>query len=340
VGEDRQAELAPAHFDRSASAEARGVARRTFSIPALPPFRLDLTVWALRRRPDNAVDTWDGRTYRRALEVEGVAIELAAVQAGSPVAPRLTITLTGARLDQGAEEAARAALVRLLGLAIDLSAFHRLAESDPLLGPLAARFRGLKPPRFPTLFECLVNAIACQQLTLTVGIRLLNRLVDAHGTTSAEGTLHAFPTSARVAGLVPETLMPLGFSGAKARSIVELAARIGAGTFDPETIAPLDDCDALHALIQLRGVGRWTAEYALLRGLGRLHVFPGDDIGARNNLDRWLDREEPLDYAGVQDAMRRWQPFAGLVYFHLLRANLAEHGDVIEGVSNGRSLSD
>ena len=81
--------------------------------------------------------------------------------------------------------AARAALARLLGPELDLSDFYRLAEGDPLLRTLAARFRGLKPPRFPTLFECVVNAIACQQLTLTVGIRLLNRLAEAHGTTPA-----------------------------------------------------------------------------------------------------------------------------------------------------------
>jgi hypothetical protein len=169
----------------------RGVAR-TFSMQALPPFRLDLTASALRRRPDNAVDVWDGRTYRRVLTFEGEAIELAAVQAGSSAAPRLMVTLTGAQLDQQTEEAARAVLARLLGLELDLFPFYRHAEGDPLLRTLAVRFRGLKPPRFPTLFECLVNAIACQQLTLTVGIRLLNRLAEAYGTASGEGT----PTTA------------------------------------------------------------------------------------------------------------------------------------------------
>jgi DNA-3-methyladenine glycosylase II len=308
-------------------------------MPALPPFRLDLTVWALRRRPDNAVDTWDGRTYRRALEVDGGTIELAVIQAGSSGAPRLTVTLTGARLDRGSEETARTALARLLGPEIDLSLFYRLAEGDPLLRTLAARFRGLKPPRFPTLFECVVNAIACQQLTLTVGIRLLNRLAKAYGTTAEHGALHAFPGSTRLARLAPETLRPLGFSGAKARSIVELAAGVNAGTFDPSAIETLDDRGALEALLRLRGVGRWTAEYALLRGLGRLHVFPGDDVGARNNLARWLDYRGPLDYARVQTAVSHWQPFAGLVYFHLLLANLAESGTLTEGPNDGRSLA-
>ena len=308
-------------------------------MPALAPYRLDLTVWALRRRPDNAVDTWDGRTYRRALEVADRTIELAAVQAGSAVAPRLKVTLSGARLDQRAEEAAHAALTRLLAPEIDLGRFYRLAEADPILHPLAARFRGIKPPQFPSLFECLVNAIACQQLTITVGIRLLNRLAEAHGPTPANGSLHAFPVSSRLAGLASETLKPLGFSGAKARSIVELAAGISAGTFDPAAIKTLGDDEALHALLRLRGVGRWTAEYALLRGLGRLSVFPGDDVGARNNLARWLGCRGPLDYAGVQAAVSGWRPFAGLVYFHLLLASLAERGTLTEGPSGVSSLA-
>jgi DNA-3-methyladenine glycosylase II len=316
--------------NRSAAVTPASVAPRTFSVAALPPFRLDLTVWALRRRPDNIIDRWDRRTYRRALALETGTIELAVIQAGSAAVPRLTVTVTGAELDKQTEEVARAALARLLGVELDLSPFYRLAAADPLLHTLAARFRGLKPPRFPTLFECLVNAIACQQLTLTVGIRLLNRLAQAHGTAAAAGTTRAFPVPTQLADLSPKALRTLGFSGAKSRSIVELAAGINSGTFDAGAIETLDDSAALTALLRLRGVGRWTAEYALLRGLGRLHVFPGDDVGARNNLARWLNRREPLDYAGVQGAMREWQPFAGLVYFHLLLANLAEHGILSE----------
>jgi DNA-3-methyladenine glycosylase II len=303
-----------------------GMQRRAFSLAARPPFRLDLTVWALRRRPENAVDAWDGRTYRRALPLESGAIELAAVQAGTAAEPRVEVTVAGAQVDREAERLARAALPRLLGLETDLSGFYQLAEGDPLLRTLAARFRGLKPPRFPDLFECVVNAIACQQLTLTVGIRLLNRLAEAHGTASGAGTTRAFPVPTQLAGLSPEALRPLGFSGAKSRSVVELAAAISGGIFDAAAIETLDDDVALTALLRLRGVGRWTAEYALLRGLGRLHIFPGDDVGARNNLARWLNRREPLDYAGVQAAVRKWQPFAGLIYFHLLLANLADHG--------------
>jgi DNA-3-methyladenine glycosylase II len=72
----------------------------------------------------------------------------------------------------------------------------------------------------------------------------------------------------------------------------------------------------------LRGVGRWPSEYVLLRGLGRLHVFPGDDVGARNNLQRWLGLLEPPDYDGVRRVLAKWAPFQGLVYLHLLLRGL------------------
>src|SRR5690606_36631211 len=88
----------------------------------------------------------------------------------------------------------------------------------------------------------------------------------------------------------------------------------------------LDNDAAVAALTELRGIGRWSAEYALLRGLDRLHVFPGDDVGARNNLGSWLDDPGPLDYAGVEAAVRRFHPYAGLVYFHLLLASMHPAG--------------
>jgi DNA-3-methyladenine glycosylase II len=51
-------------------------------------------------------------------------------------------------------------------------------------------------------------------------------------------------------------------------------------------------------------------------------VFPGDDVGARNNLQRWLGILEPLDYEGVRLVLARWAPFQGLVYLHLLLRGL------------------
>ena len=72
----------------------------------------------------------------------------------------------------------------------------------------------------------------------------------------------------------------------------------------------------------IRGIGRWSAEYVLLRGLGRLDAFPGDDIGAQNNLKRIFLLDNKPTYEGIKKLTSRWHPYEGLVYFHLLLEKL------------------
>jgi DNA-3-methyladenine glycosylase II len=90
----------------------------------------------------------------------------------------------------------------------------------------------------------------------------------------------------------------------------------------------LSDPDAIGALSKFAGVGRWTAEYVLLRGFGRFNIFPGDDVGGRNGLRDYLGLRDELDYAGVRDALTRWHAWGGLIYFHLLVNALADKGIV------------
>ena len=81
--------------------------------------------------------------------------------------------------------------------------------------------------------------------------------------------------------------------------------------------------------MRIRGVGRWTAEYAMLRGLGRLSIFPGDDVGARKKLREWLGitgAAGEMTYEKVNGLLSRWKPFAGFIYIHLLLSCLAEKG--------------
>jgi DNA-3-methyladenine glycosylase II len=93
-----------------------------------------------------------------------------------------------------------------------------------------------------------------------------------------------------------------------------------------ESMKALSDQETIDRLSAIHGIGRWSAEYVLLRGLGRLHIFPGDDVGARNNLVRWLNLSGDLDYQSTRFVVDRWKPFGGLVYFHLLLQNLAAAG--------------
>jgi len=292
------------------------------------PFRLDLTVWALRRRANNIVDRWDGKTYRRVLLLDDRIVDIAVTQTGPQDDAELKIEAASAGLSPKDESNIITIVERMLGTRQDLHEFYQLASGDAQLSELAQRYRGLKPPRFPTLFEAVINGIACQQITLTLGIILLNKLATNFGrSVLAEGSsAFAFPRPENLAGLKPHDIRKLGLSYNKANAIIELARTITDSHLDLEDLASLDDETILSRLCQLKGVGRWTAEYVMLRGLGRIHIFPGDDVGARKNLQRWLKLKEPMGYEDVRGVLSRWKPYAGFLYFHLLLERLSRDG--------------
>ena len=304
----------------------------TFIIKPRPPFRLDLTVWTLRRRFENAVDRWDGRVYRRVLPMRGKPILMEVSQLSGTGPPRLSVRILGGLAARDSRTVASAALERLLGIRLDMRSFYDFAAGKHKLGPLARRFRGMKPPRFLTGFECLVNAIACQQFSLASGIQLLNRFAESFGREFRDRSniQYAFPQPDDLVRTDEMDLRAIGFSRQKAATLLNLAELTRHGDWDFNTLRSLPDEAVVTELCRLKGIGRWSAEYALLRGLGRLHVFPGDDVGARNNLHRWLGLTEKLNYESVEQVLARWSPVKGFIYFHLLLDKLAAAGDVRE----------
>ena len=157
-------------------------------------------MWALRRRPRNLIDRWDGTTYRRVIVIGGRPTELAVRQAGSSAAPTTDRDGNAAPRTPLERRRVRSLVDRLLGLRIDLTDWYEMAAGDTRLRLLADTFRGMKPPRFPTMFEAVVNAFACQQLSLEVGLELLNRLATLSRREIRDGLPdagYAFPTAAR-----------------------------------------------------------------------------------------------------------------------------------------------
>ena len=307
--------------------------RIEFNVTPLPPYRLDLTAWALKRREDNTWDRWDSTagTYSRVLVHDGQPIDISVSQTGSINTPLLHVaasvgTDSADVSDDAIRNAVEPVMRGLLGTDVDLSEFHRMASTDSTLSPLAARLTGLKPPRYSTLFEALTNAITCQQITLTAGLRILGRLAAACGVRMGEAV--SFPLPEKVAQLSAQDLIDLGYSRQKARAMVELSALAADGELERSIISDLNDDEAVERLRRLYGVGRWSAEYGLLRGDGRLSIFPGDDVGVRKHLEQWLNLSRRLDYDGVSRILETWRPFGGMIYLHLLTASLVDSGRV------------
>jgi DNA-3-methyladenine glycosylase II len=294
----------------------------TFTLAARPPFRLDLTVWALRRRAHNLVDRLDEGVWRRILVIDRAPVAVAVRQTRRGSRPEIEVRISAARPDAVKAEVA-SIVTRMLGLERDLSDFYRVARGDPRLSELAERLRGMKPVRYATVFEAFANAVACQLVSLSAGMHVLNRLAEACGTPcDADGAavpMRSFPAAAAVARSNPDALRALGLSRQKGEYLIGLA-RLAIDPTDPDfaSIERLGEDDAIARLAKIRGVGRWTAEYVMLRGFGRINIFPGDDVGARNKLCQWLGAAVEPTYDGVGAALERWRPYAGLIYLHLI----------------------
>jgi DNA-3-methyladenine glycosylase II len=302
--------------------------RITFQIKPIPPFRLDLTAWALRRQPTNMMDRFDGGVYQRILMVRRRPVKVYVVQAGPIDEPRIRVEAEGSQLTGADASLIRLTLNKMLGLRIDLSEFYEKGKNDSAFGELIERFRGVKPPRFPTVFEAIASAIACQQLSLSAGIALLNRLSENYGAKidSQDAAFFAFPTPTDLAHRQARSLRKLGFSVQKSRNLIRIASDVAMRRIDLEATEDMTDVKALEYLDKIPGIGRWSSEYILLRGLGRVHIFPGDDVGARNGLKRLLNLGDDLDYDGVKQALVEWKDYGGMMYFHLRLNQLEKSG--------------
>jgi DNA-3-methyladenine glycosylase II len=274
------------------------------------------------------MDRWDGRTYRRAIIIAGNPAEVAVTQIGKIENPSLRVTITTTTHLPDAGQATMAFLEKVLGTNVDLSQFYHFAERNSELKPLMERFQGFKPPLFPSVFEALVNGITCQQLTLTLGIRLLNRLTSEYGQKMelSGGLVSVFPRPVDLAALKPADFRALGYSRQKGKALIELSNSIIEGKVGLDGLECMNDETAFETLNELRGVGRWTSEYVMLRGLGRVHVFPADDVGGRRSLQRWLNIEQRLNYDETRKVLSTWKSYGGLLYFHLLLDRLWKEG--------------
>ncbi|MDD5279680.1 base excision DNA repair protein [Acidithiobacillus sp.] len=303
----------------------QAASRFTLSPPA--PFRLDLTVWVLRRQAHNQIDDWDGEIYRRAWQYAGNRLEVRLWQTQAGMTPLLEGEVRGNCVDASSVAWVSRQLSWMLGLDQDLRPFYAMAASDWRLAGLADRFQGFRPPRFSSLFEALSNAIACQQLSLHVGILLLNRMARlCSNDPEATDLLVPFPNPAALLQQEAASLRSLGFSLQKAKFLHGIAETAAAGQLARENWQDLSNSEAAQRLHQLRGIGRWSTEYVLLRGLGRLDVFPGDDVGARKALYLWLEEKSAPDYTQVVKKLQPWQPYAGMLYFLLLLNRLEKEG--------------
>jgi DNA-3-methyladenine glycosylase II len=214
------------------------------------------------------------------------------------------------------EDGLRAMAERLVSARLDVRPFYRSVAAHPILGPLATTLYGLKAFRPSTLFEMLVIAVVEQQISLLAAYHIRERLVRRFGQPLED--MVVFPTPRALAEASLDDLMSCGLSRRKSEYVGGLAGLIEAGAVDPESWGLLADDKVREQVTAIRGFGRWSAEYLLVRGLGRVDVAPADDLGIQTLLGRILADGRRLAADEVTKALEPFAPFRGLAVFYIL----------------------
>lgn len=280
-------------------------------VPVRAPYRLDLTVQALRRLARNAVDVLDeDGVYRRALRDER-GVNVVAVR--QSCARELEVRVAGL-------EGARwlATVERMLGTQVELEPWYRTARTPAWLGALARDFRGLKPPRYPNLWEALAHAVVFAQISMHAAAAIMRRMVEACGEpVFCEGLrLYAFPSPQALAAASDERLRACGLSRNKIVYLRAAARAVLEETLVQSALEERASGQAIDLLCGLRGIGPWSAAVVLLRGFGRLDVFPRGDSGVARAIAR-LGGDPGIS---LERLLERLGPVRGMLYFHLLLA--------------------
>ena len=316
----------------------------THSFRILPraPYSFDFTAARFMRFASENVDLVTQGQYRRLLAA-GRQIALATVtDVGTVARPELSVTLQSpskAPLNRAAFEMQ---LRHILCTDLDLNPFYRLARKDDMLAPLVRRFRGLRVVSSPTLFEALVTAVLSQQVNLTFAYSIKKALVESFGRTwrRVEGTYYAFPEPRRFAAQSMEDMRKFRLSTAKAGSLIRLGAAFASKTPFPVNateLSALSDDEIVARLTAIKGIGRWSAEIALMRGLGRPDTFPAGDLGVVKYVAQGLlGKTEKATEAEMRSFAERWRPYRGLALAYCYAELATRRGASTPGVARQR----
>ena len=269
------------------------------------------------------VDRFDGESFQRLVFLGRKGLVIEVIQQGQPSQAHLRVKLTWLSSHQPnwemSQRVAAGVLERVLGIGSDVRPFYKAHRHDPLLGLLIHRFYGLRVAGRRNVWESLLQVILSQQIHLKIAHRMLNDLVQAYGRRARlDGTvLFDFPSPRRFLRIGEAELRGFGMSGAKAATLLRVSEAFVSGELSEDMLWEANDDTVIEKLISIKGIGRWTAEFVLLRGLSRLDVFPASDLGVVKYVAQdLLGYKSPASEADMRAYAERFRPYRGLALIY------------------------
>jgi AraC family transcriptional regulator of adaptative response / DNA-3-methyladenine glycosylase II len=277
-----------------------------------PPLAWKALLAFLSARATPGVERVDDGTWSRAVRVDGMTgvIRVREPSRGSTEANHDVVIL---EVDAALAPALMALCARVKHL-FDLVAEPNAIEAHLAragFGPISRQARGLRVPGAFDAFELAVRAILGQQVSVAGASTLMGRLTSTFGEAlpeSVEGFTHLAPTADRLADAGADAVRRIGLPSARAATIHELSARVATGAL---LLSADSDVKSLIAqLMDIRGIGPWTAEYIAMRALHWPDAFPASDLVLRRAAGG-------LTTARLKRAAESWRPWRSYAAMHL-----------------------
>lgn len=265
---------------------------------------------------EDAANRFDGAVFRKAFFVDEKLRLLSLFEKENHAQMAIAPATRAQKVWREAERLAH----KILGLEFPLEAFYAFAQNDPVLRELTARFRGLRPTLSTNLFEMMVTSISAQQINLQFAFAVRSRLVRRYGARLQHNgeTYFAFPTPEKLARARVASLRALQFTEKKSEYIIGLARAICNGQLDLTQLPHLSDEEIAVRLLPLHGIGRWTVEWLLARGLARGNAIAAGDLGVRKAVQHFYFNGEPQSEDTIRAFAQRWGSFTNLAVHYLL----------------------
>lgn len=291
----------------------------SFLIPVKSIFSFKECLWFLDRNYDDCLHTVRDHTVLKALAFED---DLLLIRIGA-AKQSLRVEILAGRVTQEAIHQVTAYIKDWLDLDRGLQPFYQLLLQEETLAYMPTAFRGLTLIGIPDVFEALSWSIIGQQINLSFAYRLKRRLTEQWGRSLVYGgqVCHVFPAPEVLAQASIAQLREMQFSQKKAEYLTGLATVFREGALSKSLLQNLSGFAAQQqALTALRGIGIWTANYALMKSLRVAEAIPYGDVGLLQALVQHGLIRDRMDQAGMDKLFRRFQGWESYLVFYLWRS--------------------
>lgn len=251
----------------------------TYKIPIPQNFSFQECLWFLDRNYDDCLHEVCQNSVRKLLLIEGISTLL-------EISEEDDCLVTTVLIGNASENEIVEFVKEWFDIERDLTNFYQLLSQDNELSYMNLDYKGLRLLGIPNLFEALCWSIIGQQINLSFAYKLKRKMTEAFGTklTYENNNYYLFPSPEIVANLSVSALLPMQFSTRKAEYLIEIAKQFVLGSISKPKIELLTTSEAIKALVNIRGIGEWTANYALMKSLKRLECVTYGDVGLYNAL--------------------------------------------------------